>query len=81
MMRDRLITSASFQHGLTTLGFKISTEASIMQNVYGACWGRRIHTAFSSSPVDWFVNHHQSHAPRPTSTNWDRFNALQCRKT
>ncbi|CAM9800787.1 unnamed protein product, partial [Ectocarpus sp. 13 AM-2016] len=34
MMRDRLITSASFQHGLTTLGFKISTEARIMQNDY-----------------------------------------------
>ncbi|CAM9534676.1 unnamed protein product [Ectocarpus sp. 6 AP-2014] len=32
MMRDRLITSASFQHGLTTLGFNISTEARIMQS-------------------------------------------------
>ncbi|CAM9641846.1 unnamed protein product [Ectocarpus fasciculatus] len=31
MMRDRLITSASFQHGLTTLGFKISTEARIIK--------------------------------------------------
>ncbi len=28
MMRDRLITSGSFQHGLTTLGFKLSEEAS-----------------------------------------------------
>ena len=26
-MRDRLITSGSFQHGLKTLGFKISEEA------------------------------------------------------
>lgn len=26
MMRDRLITSSSFQHGLTTLGFKLSDE-------------------------------------------------------
>ncbi|CAM9523503.1 unnamed protein product [Pylaiella littoralis] len=27
MMRDRLITTASFQHGLTTLGFKLSDKA------------------------------------------------------
>lgn len=25
-MRDRLITSSSFQHGLTTLGFQLSEE-------------------------------------------------------
>ncbi|CAM9359212.1 unnamed protein product, partial [Ectocarpus sp. 8 AP-2014] len=39
MMRDRLITSASFQHGLTTLGFKISAEARTMQNDYEALLG------------------------------------------
>ncbi|CAB1104249.1 unnamed protein product [Ectocarpus sp. CCAP 1310/34] len=39
MMRDRLITSASFQHGLTTLGFKISTEAKITRNDYEALLG------------------------------------------
>lgn len=28
MMRDRQITAGSFQHGLTTLGFKLTEEAS-----------------------------------------------------
>lgn len=27
-MRDRLITSSSFQHGLTTLGFNLSEEVT-----------------------------------------------------
>lgn len=30
MMRDRLITSSSFQHGLTTLGFKLTEEVIVL---------------------------------------------------
>lgn len=37
LVRDRLITSVSFQHGLTTLGFKMSDEVSKAVNEVHTC--------------------------------------------
>ncbi|CAM9594416.1 unnamed protein product, partial [Hapterophycus canaliculatus] len=54
LLRDRLITSASFQQGLATLGFNINDEAST-DRLEGMCSGRGLASSQASETTAMFV--------------------------